>query len=431
MLYATVNISGAICALIALFAWHNRAERGARAFSVLMVGVMIWSLGYAQELHSTNLATKIIWAKIEYIGIVSVPVAWLAFALQYTEHERWATRRGLALLAIPSLIILALVWTNEAHQLIWSSISLVPRRSFVGWRATYGPGFWVFTAYAYALLLVGTLRLLQVVIQRPALYRGQAGALLAGSIIPWLGNLLDNFGLSPLPGIELVPFAFTITGLMFTWALSRWRLFDIVPIARDRVIERMRDGVIVLDAQDRVVDINPAACQIINLGRRAAIGQPILPIIGRQVPAVEPLVDAEEADEQITVDLAGQRRVFQVRISPLNERRGAPGGRLVLLSDITRIKQAEQDLIHARMAAEAANDAKSAFLATMSHEIRTPMSGVLGMADLLLESGLSVSQQELAADDPHQRPPADADDQHDPGLLEDRGRPAGARRAAI
>ncbi|NNJ10817.1 response regulator [Chloroflexales bacterium ZM16-3] len=396
MLYSSIIITGLVCALIALFAWNNRAERGAIAFMVLMLGVMIWSLGYAQELHSTDLPTKIPWAKAEYIGIVIVPVAWLAFALQYTEHDRWATHRRLALLAIPSLLTLALVWTNEAHGLIWSSISLVPGRLFMGWQATYGAGFWLFMAYAYTLLLIGTLLLLRVAIQRPSLYRGQAGALLAGSLIPWLGNLIDNIGLSPLPGLELAPFAFMITGLTFTWALTRWRLFDIVPVARDRVIERMRDGVIVLDAQDRVVDINPAACRIIEWERASAIGRPILPILGQQTSAIERLIDANEADEQIAINLAGQQRVFQVRISPLSERRGALGGRLVILSDITKLKQAEQDLIEARMVAEAANDAKGTFLATMSHEIRTPMNGVLGMADLLLESDLSGPQQELA-----------------------------------
>ncbi len=396
MLYYTIIAEGVICALLALFAWRNRAERGTRAFLVLMLGVMIWCLAYAQELHSNELPAKILWSKIEYLGIVTVPVAWLAFALEYTERQRWLTRGRLALLATPSLLTLLLVWTNETHGMIWRTISLVPKLDFVGWEAMYGPGFWLFTAYAYAMLLIGTLLLIQVCVLRPALYRGQAGTLLVGSLFPWLGNLLYNVGLSPLPGAEISPLSFTITGLIFTWALWRWQLFDIVPVARDRVIERMRDGVIVLDAQGRVVDVNPAACQINGWERRVVLGQPIMPILGQHAAAVEPLLTTEEVDAQIAVEVAGDPRVFQVWISPLPDRLGTPGGRLVILSDITRLKQVEQELIRAKQVAEAANAAKSIFLATMSHEIRTPISGVLGMANLLLEADLNAPQHELA-----------------------------------
>ena len=138
MLYYTIIAEGVICALLALFAWRNRAERGTRAFLVLMLGVMIWCLAYAQELHSNELPAKILWSKIEYLGIVTVPVAWLAFALEYTERQRWLTRGRLALLATPSLLTLLLVWTNETHGMIWRTISLVPKLDFVGWETMYG-----------------------------------------------------------------------------------------------------------------------------------------------------------------------------------------------------------------------------------------------------------------------------------------------------
>jgi hypothetical protein len=69
-----------------------------------MTGECIWTAGYALELSGADLPTKIFWAKAEYIAIASVPVAWLAFALQYTGREGTFTHRNLALL-------FALNWT--------------------------------------------------------------------------------------------------------------------------------------------------------------------------------------------------------------------------------------------------------------------------------------------------------------------------------
>jgi PAS domain-containing protein len=132
----------------------------------------------------------------------------------------------------------------------------------------------LFTIYSYLLVLAGTLLLLWTIFRAPSLYRGQAWAILLGTLGPWLGNLLDNFGINPLPGIELTPMTFAFTGLAFGWAIFRWRLLDIVPMARDTVFDSMLDGVIAMDAQRRIVDINHAACQIIGQTRDQVIGQP-------------------------------------------------------------------------------------------------------------------------------------------------------------
>jgi hypothetical protein len=119
-----------------------------------VLAVFEWSLAYALELGSANLAVKTLWAKVQYIGIVIVPVGWLVFVLRYTGQDKWLTRRTVALLLIVPLITLSLVWTNEAHRLIWRVIALDTSGPSAMLELTYGPWWWLHTAYSYALLLM-------------------------------------------------------------------------------------------------------------------------------------------------------------------------------------------------------------------------------------------------------------------------------------
>ncbi len=332
-------VASAVSVTIAFFAWRRRPAPGAMPLVYLMLAVAEWSLGYALELGSANLPSQVFWAKVEYLGIVTMPVMWLALVLQYTKRERWLTPRNLVLLATVPLGTLLLAWTNDLHGLLWSEIGLDTSGSFSALDLTYGVGFWINWVYSYLLLLLGTLLLIQAFIRSPHLYRRQAGALLLAALSPWVGNALYTSGLSPFPHLDLTPFAFTLTGLVAAWGLFRFRLLDIVPVARDAVIESMSDGVVVLDMRNRIADLNPAAQRIIGRSAAEAIGQPIsIADLGLRI------ADLEVQDFHSEIRIPQSEMTFDLRLLPLSDRRGRLTGRIVVLRDITERKRAEEAL---------------------------------------------------------------------------------------
>ena len=165
-------IVAAVLVVLALFAWRRRPTPGAMPFALLMLAVAEWSLGYALELGSADLPTQTFWAKVEYLGIVSVPVMWLAFVLQYTGRDKWLTRRNAALVVIVPLVTLLLVLTNDAHGLIWSSIGHDTSGSFLVLDSIHGGWCWVHSVDSYLLRLLVTVPLLHTFLRSPRRDRG-------------------------------------------------------------------------------------------------------------------------------------------------------------------------------------------------------------------------------------------------------------------
>lgn len=330
---------------LAVFAWRRRPTPGSVSFAVLMLAVAEWTFGYALELASADVRSILFWGNVECFGVVTVPAAWLTFAINYTGRERWLTRRNRILLAVEPLFILACAWTDSGHGLLRGTTRLSTVAGFTVLISTHGFAFWLNLAYSYALLLLGTMLigpLFQGLLRPNVLYRGQASMLVIAVVVPWASNIIFVAGFSPFPGLDLTPFAFTLSGAALAWSLMRFRLLDIVPIARDAVIESMDTAVIVLDDHARVLDLNSAAQRIFGQQFRAAIGSPSSRLFEAWPNLIHYCDDAPSARIEATVLAPASPCWYDVRVSPLRDRSGHITGRIVILDDITAHIQAEQ-----------------------------------------------------------------------------------------
>jgi PAS domain S-box-containing protein len=188
--------------------------------------------------------------------------------------------------------------------------------------------------------------------------------------------------------IDLTPSAFTVSGLAMAWGLFRLRLFDIIPMARDAVIENISDGVIVLDTQNRLIDINPAAQRIIGYSLSDVIGQPFARVLPQQPELVEHSnVRMVEALLEIVIEEGETRYYYESHISPIHDRRGRLTGRFVILHDVTEHKliEARRKELEDRAHVVSRLSTLGEMAAGIAHEISNPLASVIGYANWLLE----------------------------------------------
>ncbi|NJM07468.1 PAS domain-containing protein [Candidatus Gracilibacteria bacterium] len=330
----TINlIAAGLAAFTIAVAARRHSTPGASALIALMLGVTLWSLASTLGPLRSDLSWQLFWANTTYFGVGLVPTCWMLFALKYTAHPRAHDRRMYLPLSIEPILVLILVWTNDAHMLFRSDMQLVESSGLLLLTATRGPAFWLHTAYAYTLLISGSLLLIWHVSRMRRLYRLQVGTLLIGISAPWIGNIIFLSGMSPLPNLDLTPMGFAISGLALVWDLRRLGLLDILPVARDTLIEQMVDGVVVLDQRGRVVDLNHAARTTLGLPVGAAIGEPAQQVFASWPQLTERhLYQATEVSVEIERHDSAGSRCFDVRVSPLPGRDNQDGGRLNCLA---------------------------------------------------------------------------------------------------
>lgn len=328
--------------VLMVYAWRKRGTPGASLFAILMLLIAIWGGSYfLSVIAGTNLNAKIFWSNIEYIGVVMTPVVWLIFSIEYAGRERWFTHRRLFMLSVIPLLSLIVMFTNPLHKRFWTDFHAVQVGPLWVLSSDFGPFFWLHAAYSYFLILLGFALMLRTLVRQIAVYRGQIAGILIGLSAPLLSSIVTLSGVLKVP-LDLTPFSFTITGLVLAWTLFRFRLFDLTPIAREMIIESMQDGMIVLDAQNRVIDLNPAAGEILGLNASQIVGKTARALFRDRLDLLARFQANTSGTDEISLGDPQHQHHYELHLFPLHTRQGNMIGQVITARDITARKEAEQ-----------------------------------------------------------------------------------------
>lgn len=328
-------ISAAISFGITLIAWKRRTAPGAVGLMLFMLADAVWAATYAVRWMAAEPVDQLFWLDATYFGVAFHATFLMILALQFTGRSHLLTRRNLILSTIVPFITLLLLWTDQWHGLFFGGYHTT------GSILNGGPWFWFFVIYSYTLIFIILGLFFQAFLRAIGLYRLQTGAILFGAFLPITGNILGLAGFSPFPNLDLTPFVFIISGLIYAYGLFGFHMMDVVPVARHKLVDEMKDGVIVLDANKRIVDINPAVQRLIGVSTRA-IGRSSIEILNTHMhlDQVWDLKTSSLIDVRVSED---PPRDIELQISPLFDKHQKISGHLLILHEITERKQMEDE----------------------------------------------------------------------------------------
>ncbi len=350
----------------------------------LLVGTICTFLdmtGYFLEIQSVSPEAARLSIKIEYIGTTMGLLSFLLFSCLYSSHLK---DRHMKLIkgfyAADHIFILILVFTIDHNTLFFKAIDRVMQNGCYFWSIVPGPLYYWWVATTMVLGILITFITLQTALEHKGEKRPEYFLLCLASLNPIFLWFLRMTGV--LGYYDPYPMSMMIMESFLVLVMYRYRLFDTVKTAKDRVIDDVKEGVLITDYNGEVIYSNREASRIF----------PELDWSDRQ--AIEEKVFQFLEVHRDGFNLEG--RHYQWQSGEIYDGNRRKAGVIYRISDITESYLYTKQLINLKEEAEHANEAKSAFLAHMSHEIRTPINAVLGMNEMILRESSSSAIREYA-----------------------------------
>uniref|UniRef100_A0A7D5KFW2 histidine kinase n=2 Tax=Natrinema halophilum TaxID=1699371 RepID=A0A7D5KFW2_9EURY len=374
MAQAIYAIAAVTALLVCSIIFRHREKKGAVWLAVFMFASAVWAGSLFLATIVDSFALSVFFRKSIYFGVGPVVASMLLFALEYSGRERFVRPEIVGLLSIEPILVIVLAYVNP-RDFFFATVEPDPTVPS-GVIIDIGLGFVLHTVYSYVLLTAFSLMIVEMLYNSKSLYRGQSGGLLVGTAFTWAMNVLTVFSSAE---VDLTPIGFIVGGTLYSVAIIRYRLTDIVPIARDRVLDHVSDGVFVLDRDDRLIDVNPVGRTLLEDIESSPIGENIGSLFS-DYPRLH--------DEYQTLTAAptdGEREFklddnhFHARTTPIDDGRDRHVGWLLIVRDITDRKRREAQL-------KRQNERLERFADVVSHDLRNPLNVADGYLELAYEA---------------------------------------------
>lgn len=387
-IYSVIALISIVMAFILI---QKEKRPGTRPLLWFYVALFIWSFAYIFESAALMIPEKLFWSQVAYLGTLSIPLLLFAFTQEFSNRFILTKPIHWILGGIIPIVTLLLSWTNNHHNLIWTSIRIESPNHL----AVYGHGiwFWVFFIYAYSIILVSLYLLLNSAFRLRKIYRNQAILIILAAVSIVAGNILYIIPSNPIPGMEWTLVGFILTSLFLALGIFRFKLFDLVPVARGALVEIMSEGMLLIDNKGRIQDVNPSFLKLINADLSGKyLGSQIETTFANAPSIITILNRPELSVDNLRTEIKVGEKVLDVSVTDLKEHSKTVSGRLMVINDISALKITENALHESNkvLSLEVEKrqkliDELDAYAHTVAHDLKTPLNGIVGFSELLAE----------------------------------------------
>lgn len=370
--------------------WRYKDRSGIKHLIILMVLTVFYSVPYGFELLADSFEMKVFWGKMTYLGGAFLPVSFYLFTHLFSQRKLNITRKHIYLLSVIPALTLILSFTNELHHFYWTKVDYFRDTTLVNY--THGPGFWVYYIFCQALIAGGLINLLVALVRFPKMYASHVIFILVSALLPTIANLIYVFGFNIAPGYDLTPPAFFISVVFISIGVLHLKMFDIVPIARNTLVDILTDGIVVINDKLIIEDFNPASRHFFLKPHQLRVGSKITDFVTDEAKRISSLdLKARQVVEH-TFQAGNQQRTLEIELNPLFSANNEHSGNLILLRDITaqkdnvaKLEAMNEQLNKEIQTSEKLIDDLESFAHTVAHDIKSNLAGLVNGHDMIRE----------------------------------------------
>ena len=374
-----------------LYLYKYKHSPGNRHLALMQFSAALWAAFYCLEYSAVEQTQKLLWAKYCYLGISLTPVWFYLFSQDFVSRKNSGkTTKNLALVSI-SLFFIVIVFTNNLHHLHWRKIDIQQIKNITTYH--YGPTFWLIFVFIYSIILSSIHNILKIANRFSNQLHPYIGLIILACAIPILGNVVYVFKINPVPGFDWTPSFFILSGMILAYVNMHFDSAGIIPFAHKKIIDLMEEGVIFVNEQNRIVDINQPLLTQQNKTRASLIGEKLTDIFSSEKELIEKLQDKNDSFLfEIPTRMGRSKRIINIKKTLIFDKNDEPGGELIIFRDITERKNYEEKIISTNEALrnKIVENEKliadlDAFAHTVAHDLRGSISGIASWTDLLID----------------------------------------------
>lgn len=401
-------ISAIICIIFISIIKHKISRSQLKtAFIFLYSSMLVIYMGTILQIIFSNILkiNPIYFEYFIYIGNVLLPLGFLFMGLIFANTKIKFKNRYLVLVLI-QIISLIVLWTNDYHHLFYKQYSIYPTEAVVG---VYGN---VYNIYSILLFTVGIVYLLVYSIKNSGFFSKQAILMILGATVPIGVNFLTSFKIINTT-IYITPISFTISILIFTLAIFKFKFLRVTPVALQKIVDRISDSYIVINEDNVITDFNKTLLTTLKIKDENVRNKNIFRFMSKYKIDIEKIQKALikvknfNETERFEIKIEKANKYFTVEINTIRQKEQFLGV-LILFKDITQHKEdmetirRNQDILVERERLASLGQ----MIGGIAHNLKTPIMSVSGategLNELIREYDLSIDNPQVNSEDHHE-----------------------------